>query len=135
MAMYIEELKELQLYNRDFYAPIEKSNKNKGSCIFLLTPNKEGSISLMNSPKMTNPNWFRGYYMERDIDLIINQKGQVTESVLHEDKLKASERTDFGLPEKKKYPMPDKAHVLSAIKFFNYVFRFITNAYFMFNNT
>ena len=121
MAMYIEELKELQLYNRDFYAPIEKSNKNKGSCVFLLTPNKEGSISLMNSPKMTNPNWFRGYYMERDIDLIINQKGQVTESVLHEDKLKASERTDFGLPEKKKYPMPDKAHVLSAIKFFNYV--------------
>lgn len=121
MAMYIEELKELQLYNRDFYAPIEKSNKNKGSCVFLLTPNKEGSISLMNSPKMTNPNWFRGYYMERDIDLIINQKGQVTESVLHEEKLKASERTDFGLPEKKKYPMPDKAHVLSAIKFFNYV--------------
>jgi GNAT superfamily N-acetyltransferase/biotin carboxyl carrier protein len=81
MAMYIEELKELQLYNRDFYAPIEKSNKNKGSCVFLLTPNKEGSISLMNSPKMTNPNWFRGYYMERDIDLIINQKGQVTENV------------------------------------------------------
>lgn len=121
MAMYIEELKELQLYNRDFYAPIEKSNKNKGSCVFLLTPNKEGSISLMNSPKMTNPNWFRGYYMERDIDLIINQKGQVTESVLHEDKLKASERTDFGLPEKKKYPMPDKSHVLAAIRMFNHV--------------
>ena len=26
----------------------------------------------------------------------------------------------YGLPEKKKYPMPDRAHVLSAIKFFNY---------------
>lgn len=28
---------------------------------------------------------------------------------------------DFGLPNKKKYPMPDEKHVKSAIKFFNYV--------------
>lgn len=28
---------------------------------------------------------------------------------------------DFGLPDKKKYPMPDEKHVKSAIKFFNYV--------------
>lgn len=27
----------------------------------------------------------------------------------------------YGLPEQKKYPMPDKRHVISAIKFFNYV--------------
>lgn len=27
----------------------------------------------------------------------------------------------YGLPEKKKYPMPDRDHVMSAIKFFNYV--------------
>ncbi len=27
----------------------------------------------------------------------------------------------YGLPELKKYPMPDAAHVRSAIKFFNYV--------------
>ena len=27
----------------------------------------------------------------------------------------------FGLPKLKKYPMPDAAHVRSAIKFFNYV--------------
>ena len=27
----------------------------------------------------------------------------------------------YGLPEKKKYPMPDRDHVISAIKFFNYV--------------
>lgn len=33
-------------------------------------------------------------------------------------------RTDdmkYGLPEQKKYPMPDRKHVMSAIKFFNYV--------------
>lgn len=27
----------------------------------------------------------------------------------------------YGLPEKKAYPMPDRKHVMSAIKFFNYV--------------
>lgn len=27
----------------------------------------------------------------------------------------------YGLPDQKKYPMPDKKHVISAIKFFNYV--------------
>ena len=27
----------------------------------------------------------------------------------------------YGLPGKKKYPMPDRDHVMSAIKFFNYV--------------
>lgn len=26
----------------------------------------------------------------------------------------------YGLPEVKKFPMPDRAHVFSAIKFFNY---------------
>lgn len=29
--------------------------------------------------------------------------------------------SDFGLPSKKKYPMPDEKHVKSAIRFFNYV--------------
>lgn len=29
--------------------------------------------------------------------------------------------SDFGIPQQRKYPMPDKRHVFSAIKFFNYV--------------
>ena len=41
----------------------------------------------------------------------------VTESRLPSDK---SVDPEFGLPDKKKYPLFDKAHVLSAIKFFNY---------------
>lgn len=41
--------------------------------------------------------------------------------VFLEDKLSAKERTDFGLPRERKYPMPDKAHVLAAIRMFNHV--------------
>lgn len=38
-----------------------------------------------------------------------------------ESALSADERTDFGIPSLKKYPMPDAKHVKLAIKFFNYV--------------
>lgn len=31
------------------------------------------------------------------------------------------ERRKYAFPEQRKYPLPDRAHVLSAIKFFNYV--------------
>ena len=62
MSIYIDELKELQLYNRDFFAPIEKSNKKKGSCVFLLTPDQKSSFSLIGHPKMSNFNMFESYY-------------------------------------------------------------------------
>jgi len=42
-------------------------------------------------------------------------------NILKESKLSSEERTDFGLPELKKYPMPDKEHVLAAIRMFNHV--------------
>jgi hypothetical protein len=38
-----------------------------------------------------------------------------------EGSLPAEDRTDFGIPSLKKYPMPDAKHVKLAIKFFNYV--------------
>ena len=35
-------------------------------------------------------------------------------------KLKKNERTDFGLPDREAYPMPDKEHVRKAIQMFDY---------------
>lgn len=43
------------------------------------------------------------------------------ETSLLEMKRSELDDSEFGLPELRKYPMPDKDHVLSAIKFFNYV--------------
>lgn len=48
------------------------------------------------------------------------------ESALLEDVLSAKQRTslsnsDYGIPSKRKYPMPDKDHVKAAIKMFNHV--------------
>jgi deoxyadenosine/deoxycytidine kinase len=43
------------------------------------------------------------------------------EKAATEASLPAEDRTDFGIPSLKKYPMPDAKHVKLAIKFFNYV--------------
>ena len=47
-------------------------------------------------------------------------------SFLNEEKLTAADRkeisgSDFGIPSQRRYPMPDKSHVLAAIRFFNKV--------------
>ena len=47
--------------------------------------------------------------------------GTISESSLLEMKRSELDDSEFGLPELRKYPMPDKDHVLSAIRFFNYV--------------
>lgn len=38
-----------------------------------------------------------------------------------ENKLPVKKRKDFGIPDLKKYPMPDESHVKAAIRMFNYV--------------
>ena len=48
-------------------------------------------------------------------------KGAISESSLLEMKRSELDDSEFGLPKLRKYPMPDKDHVLSAIRFFNYV--------------
>lgn len=119
MSIYIDEMKELQLYNREFWVPIEKNDKKKNACILLLTPDHNSSKELITNPKMLNVGMFESYYMERNVNFIINNKSElVSESSILEQDIASA---DYGLPELKKYPMPDETHVLSAIKFFNYV--------------
>lgn len=56
------------------------------------------------------------YNISRNAHIEGVRKAAVTEA-----SLPADERTDFGIPSMKKYPMPDAKHVKLAIKFFNYV--------------
>lgn len=127
--IFLDELKPNYLYKKPFIIPINEKDKRKGSAIFLMSPNFNTSIRMMNLPYVINRNYFHSYYVERDIAFVLNQTGTVTESVdTFNEALSAEERknlkdSDFGLPAKKKYPMPDSKHVLSAIRFFNYVDR------------
>lgn len=129
----IDDLKNLTLYKKQFFLPIDENDKKKNSAIMLLTPNYQSSIKAMDMPYMINRRYFESYYLEKNIYRYINSKGTlekpVTEEFLfgiNEADLSAKDRnklpeSDFGLPEKRKYPMPDKEHVLLAIKFFKHV--------------
>ena len=73
--VYLDDLKYMKLYRKQFYLPINMSDKKHGSAILLLTPNYESSVVLMNNKFSTNRNRsFESYYIERDITYIINHE-------------------------------------------------------------
>ena len=75
----IDDLKDLLLYKKPFFLPINPKDKKLGSAIFLLTPSRESSIMSMTKPYAINKNYFISYYVEKEITRIIQDK-PVTES-------------------------------------------------------
>ena len=73
MALMLEDLKNNKLYRKQLFLPINASNKKKGSLIYLLSPNIEETARVMASSFFKNPNLFNAYYLEKDINLIINE--------------------------------------------------------------
>src|SRR5574344_601752 len=106
----IEDLKDLKLYDtnsNDFIIPTVKEDIQHNSCVFLLTPNIESSIDSINNT-FINKKRFISYYSEKDARVYFNESSMYTvddsSSTINEEKLKSSERRDFGLPSLKKYP-------------------------------
>src|SRR5574344_2601347 len=63
----------MRLLKTKFLLPIDEEDKRKNSCIFLLTPNIESSISLMNHPLTVNYRVFESYYAEKNLAFILNE--------------------------------------------------------------
>ena len=120
MSIQIHELKPLKMYNTSnkLFMPLEKNNKKKGSAVFLLTPNIESSINMINSDVTINRDWFKSYYLEKSINVIINNENYIETfkrdtdefvdriNCLLEDKLPTKERnalsdSSFGVPSKR----------------------------------
>lgn len=74
--IFLDELKNLTLYKKKLFLPINEKNKRRGSVVFLLTPNYESSKNLLNNDKIINK-WFESYYIEKDITYFINQEGYI----------------------------------------------------------
>lgn len=131
--IFINDMKNLKIYKTKTFLPTVLGDKKKGSAILLMSPNYDSSKRLMNNPMFTNSNRFASYYMENDISYYINSKNieEVDESVLLgsqaalisclESKRSDLSDSEFGVPDKRKFPLDTEAHVRSAIKFFNYV--------------
>ena len=131
--IFIDKMKNFKIYRTKTFLPTVNGDKKKGSVILLMTPNYDSSRKLMNSELFVNNRRFESYYVEKDVSYYIGGK-QVEEveesSILQEQvelqsclETKRSELKDeeFGIPNKRKYPLDTEKHVRSAIKFFNYV--------------
>lgn len=138
MATYLDEIQNERLYRRKFFLPINEKDKRHNSLIFLLSNSFMSSYELRNNPFSMNMNRsFISYYMEPNVKYYINIRENTITSefenlnlideyidISSEDDnllLESSDDKNYGIPELKKYPMPDAKHVKSAIKFFNYV--------------
>ena len=128
----LDDLKDLLLYKKQFFLPMNMKDKRHGSAIMLLTPNWQSSMLAMTEPYILNRHTFESYYVEKTITKYIQQQ---TESVvdiadpgeyLFETTLSSKDRkelddSEFGLPSQRRYPLNDEAHVFAAIRFFNKV--------------
>lgn len=86
--IYIDEIKDLRLYKKPFLLPRYGNDKKKNNAIFLLTPNIECSMSIINHPLMINK-YYHGYFLDRDVSLYINEHGNLSripedEEIVHE---------------------------------------------------
>lgn len=73
--IFVDELKDFKVYSKPFYLPINEKNRKIGSAIYLLTPNYQSSINLLNSPFIINNNTFQSYYMEKNVNYFLMQEG------------------------------------------------------------
>lgn len=141
MSIHVHELKQLKMYNskNKLIVPLSDNDNKKESVIYLLTPNIESSVNMIKSNTIINRNWFKSYYLEKSINTILNSGNYIEKieedtdefidqisMMLFEDKLPSKERNDlkmnqFGLPDKRKYPLNDEEHVRAAIRMFNHV--------------
>lgn len=63
----LDDVKDLVLYKRPFYLPIDPKDKKHNSLIMLLTPNYRSSMNMMQSPYTINRRYFESYYIEKSV--------------------------------------------------------------------
>lgn len=137
MSIHIKDMKDLKMYkgSNKLFIPLSPDDNKHGSLIYLLTPDISSSIDMINSNMIINRNWFKSYYIDKSINAIITNTGDIQEFVKYEDetvkafvneaKLSSKDRkalsdSDFGIPKTRSYPLNDEEHVRQAIKMFNH---------------
>lgn len=127
MSVFLDDTKKLKLYRTPFYLPVIKENRREGSAIFLMTKDMESSIKLMTHPLSHNVDSFRAYYLERNVMMYITEMMHMVSEdyAAMDESISAKERNSldksvFGIPEDRKYPLDSAKHVKSAIHLFGH---------------
>ena len=131
--IFIDKMKNFKIYRTKTFLPTIKGNKKKNSAILMMTPNFDSSKRLMNNDMFVNNKRYESYYLEKDISFYINSKviEEVDENTIIKEQYELDiclennrselKDSDFGVPNKRKFPLDTEAHTRSAVKFFNYV--------------
>lgn len=70
---FIDELKNLRIYQKEFLLPLNEKDKKKNSMAVLMGTNMDSSIKMMKYERM-NPKYYFSYYFERAVMYYINQE-------------------------------------------------------------
>ena len=73
----LNDIKDLTLYKKQFYLPIDLNNKKNGAAITLLTPNFQSSMIAMTAPFTVNHRYYESYYVEKAITKLIQNESVV----------------------------------------------------------
>lgn len=79
--IFLDELKPLKLYKRTVWLPINLKNKRKGSVIYLLTPNYQSTVNIINSTNFFDTRYYNSYFVEKDITFLINSKKELVRDI------------------------------------------------------
>lgn len=75
MSVFFDEIKPLKLYNGTFYYPIDLKDRFHNSIVYLMTPNIQSSINVLNHKLARyNKNQFNSFFMEKDLTYIIHDR-------------------------------------------------------------
>lgn len=126
----LDDLKELVLYKKPFYLPIDHKDKRHGLAIMLMTPSFQSSKMAMTAPYMVNRRYFESYFIEKATERLIYNESVIPArdygEYINEEAMTASTRNsladdEFGIPKYRRYPLNDEEHILLAIRFFNHI--------------
>ena len=73
MSIFLDEIKPYTIYHGLYYYPINKMDKRKNAIVYLLTPNQESTIRILQENSRLNSVYFKSYYTEKSVNLIINR--------------------------------------------------------------
>lgn len=103
----IDDMKDLVIYKRPFFLPIDPKSKTKNSLVMLLTPNYKSSINCMTAPYVINKRYFSSYYIEKDVFRYIKQESSFDDFGdylfnINEDQIQDLDKYEY-INEAKKY--------------------------------
>ena len=97
----LDDLKDLMIYKKQFFLPINLKDKRHGSAIMLLTPNYQSSMLAMTEPYIINRRTFESYYVEKSITRYIKQQNEAVIDIATYELMAAEERLNLYLKERK----------------------------------